>query len=210
MQSEPGEEFFGPWEGHLVGCEYDTRALVRMSLQRIADEVQGAVYPMVPPDIVESGLLGPICCHVDAPSGTVWIGSLRESGWGAGSNVGEVVRMTVDADRLPAGIAEMRLVEHGFEVEFTRPVDPSLARDVASYQLVSYTRVSTPRYGGEDQGLRHESIERAELLSDQKTVQLLLPELRTGFVYHLNVRPFTGAGEFFPREAFYTLNYLAQ
>ena len=27
---------FGPLEGHLIGCEYDTRRLIRMTLQRSA------------------------------------------------------------------------------------------------------------------------------------------------------------------------------
>src|SRR5205814_1342220 len=35
---------YGPLVGHLVGCEYDTRRLIRMSLQQIGDTYQGAAY----------------------------------------------------------------------------------------------------------------------------------------------------------------------
>ena len=38
-------ELFGPLAGQLVGCEYDTRRLVRMSLERVGGQFQGAVYP---------------------------------------------------------------------------------------------------------------------------------------------------------------------
>ena len=39
-------DHFGPFEGHLVGCEYDTRRLIRMSLQRVDGWIQGAAYPL--------------------------------------------------------------------------------------------------------------------------------------------------------------------
>src|SRR5207247_940438 len=38
--SHPTKSIYGPLEGHLVGCEYDTRRLIRMSLQKIGDTYQ--------------------------------------------------------------------------------------------------------------------------------------------------------------------------
>ncbi len=46
MAEDDDQRLFGPFAGHLVGCEYDTRRLVRMSLERVAGEFQGAVYPL--------------------------------------------------------------------------------------------------------------------------------------------------------------------
>src|SRR5690606_25929865 len=83
---------YGPLEGHLVGCEYDTRRLVRMSLQKIGDTYQGAVYPLsMPPKDVESGLLGPIVCAIKPTTGELYVGEIRDSGWGAGNNIGQIV-----------------------------------------------------------------------------------------------------------------------
>src|SRR5690606_14338680 len=83
-----GYDLFGPWEGDLVGSEYDTRRLVRMSLDHVGDVVQGAVYPMTydPGEgaDVEKGLLGPISCAV-APNGDLYVGNIRDGGWGGGN-----------------------------------------------------------------------------------------------------------------------------
>src|SRR5207237_4473558 len=44
VRAKLGRDLFGPFEGHLVGCEYDTRRLIRMRLQKIGDTYQGAAY----------------------------------------------------------------------------------------------------------------------------------------------------------------------
>ena len=45
-KSLPGsqEKLFGPFEGHLLGCEMNGRCMVRMSLQKVNGQYQGAVY----------------------------------------------------------------------------------------------------------------------------------------------------------------------
>ncbi|MEZ6088672.1 MAG: hypothetical protein R3C05_11725 [Pirellulaceae bacterium] len=42
LESPAGDGVFGAWEGHLVGCEYDTQRLIRMSLQNVGGTLQGA------------------------------------------------------------------------------------------------------------------------------------------------------------------------
>ena len=46
LRARLGHDVFGPMEGHLVGCEYDTRRLIRMSLQKVGDTYQGPAYPL--------------------------------------------------------------------------------------------------------------------------------------------------------------------
>ncbi|HLF23586.1 MAG TPA: hypothetical protein VI565_06645, partial [Burkholderiales bacterium] len=142
---------FGPFEGHLIGCEYDTRRLIRMSLQKIGDTYQGAAYPFSY-DTPRSGpsLLGPLVCAV-SPRGDLYVGGIRDSGWGGANNVGEIVRLRPRFEQLPCGIAEVRATATGFVVEFTAPIDRGKALLADSYSLSSYTRVSTPAYGGDDQ-----------------------------------------------------------
>lgn len=200
------ERPFGPFTGHLVGCEYDTRRLVRMSLQKTGETYQGAVYPLTLDDPQgDQGLLGPLCCAV-SPEGALYVGGIRDSGWGGGNNHGEIVRMTFAADRLPPGIAEMRATDDGFEIDWTRPLDPQRLAQVAHYGLSSYRRVSTPAYGGNDQERRDERIERVDVELGGLRTRLRLSELRRGFVYELRVRNLTSAGErLHPAEAYFTL-----
>ena len=149
---------FGPLEGHLIGCEYDTRRLIRMTLQRVGDTFQGAAYPLsIPPSDPQRGFLGPLVCAV-SPRGELYVGSIRDSGWGAGTNVGEIVRIQVHPDKLPCGIAEMRATHDGFVLDFFRPIDRELAGRTDSYTLQSYRREATPAYGGPDRDRRTEKV----------------------------------------------------
>jgi mono/diheme cytochrome c family protein len=200
---------FGPLEGHLVGCEYDTRALIRMSLQKVGDTYQGAAYPLsIPPDNVEDGLLGPIVCAV-SPKGELYVGNIRDSGWGAGNNVGDIVRIKVEPEKLPCGIAEVRATSDGFTIDFFRPVDRAKALDAANYSLASYRRESTPAYGGPNLDRRSEKIQSLELSEDGKRVTLKLADLRAGFLYEFQLNPLTRGKELFhPAEAHYTLNQI--
>lgn len=201
---------FGPLEGHLVGCEYDTRRLIRMSLQKIGDTFQGCAYPLsIPPEEVEKGLLGPIVCAIKPTTGELYVGEIRDSGWGASNNIGQIVKIKIEPEKLPCGIAEVRATATGFTIDFFQPADRAKAADVVSYSIASYRRESTPAYGGADIDRRDEKISRCEVSSDGKRATLTLPELRPGHVYELHVKNLTpGGGMFHPDEAHYTLNQI--
>ncbi|MCO6458945.1 MAG: c-type cytochrome [Pirellulaceae bacterium] len=202
-----GHDAFGPFEGHLVGCEYDTRRLIRISLQRVGNSWQGAAYPFSydqPPQ--GQPLLGPLACAV-SPQGDLYVGCLRDSGWGGANNVGSLVRLRPDLSQLPAGLAEVTATSDGFLLRMTRPVDPAQAARRENFSVASYTRVATPAYGGPDQERRNERLARIEISDDRFQVRLVLDELRAGFVYEFRVKNLAGADRpLFPDEAHYTLN----
>ncbi|HIA19663.1 MAG TPA: hypothetical protein EYN70_09660 [Planctomycetaceae bacterium] len=197
---------FGPFEGHLVGCEYDTRRLVRMSLQQVGKTIQGAVYPFSL-DLVgeQETFTGPLSCAV-SPRGELYVGCIRDSGWGGGNNIGSLVQVRYNAKQLPAGIAEVRATGAGFEILFTRPIDRKRAADLENYALISYTRVSTPAYGGTDQQRRVEKPVEIVVADDGMSVKLLLRQLREGFVYEFRLKNLAMSKQLFhPAEAYYTL-----
>ncbi|MEX2174362.1 MAG: c-type cytochrome [Pirellulaceae bacterium] len=202
----PGKGIFGPLEGHLVGCEYDTRALIRMTLQKVGDTYQGAAYPLsIPPDNVDDGLLGPIVCAV-SPQGELYVGNIRDSGWGAGNNIGDIVRIEIEPEKLPCGIAEVRATPTGFTLDFFRPIDRAKASDPANYSLASYRRESTSAYGGANLDRRSEKLAGIEISPDGRRVTLRLDDLRAGFVYEFQLKPLSpGREPFHPAEAHYTL-----
>jgi mono/diheme cytochrome c family protein len=212
LPANGGSSIFGPLEGHLVGCEYDTRRLIRMTLDKVGGEYQGAAYPLsIPPADVEKGLLGPIVCAVKPTTGELYVGEIRDSGWGAGNNIGQIVKIKIEPEKLPCGIAEVKATPTGFTVDFFQPVDSKLAADLASYSLASYRRESTPAYGGPDIDRREEQISTAAVSSDAKRVTLTLEGLRAGHVYELRVKNLTpGGGTFHPDEAHYTLRKIPQ
>jgi mono/diheme cytochrome c family protein len=207
------ERLFGPFAGHLIGCEYDTRRLIRMSLEQVGQDLQGAAYPLSDPQSIEktdagsdSQMLGPIVCTT-LNDGSLIVGSVRDSGWGAGNNVGELIRLSMRPETLPCGIAEIRLLSDGFSIDFTRSVEADKAKAIANYLISSYTRTSTPQYGGEDQQRRNEKIREIRLSADRKQATVHLGEIRAGFVYEFRLKPLVDQ-PFFPDEAFYTVRSL--
>lgn len=207
LRSKLGRDVFGPLEGHLIGCEYDTRRLIRMSLQRVGDTFQGAAYPLsIPPSDPQRGFLGPLVCAV-SQRGELYVGSIRDSGWGAGTNIGEIVRVQIHADKLPCGLAEIRATRDGFTLDFFRPIDRTLAGRIESYTIQSYRREPTPAYGAPDRDRRTEKVLSATVSADARRATLKLAAMRPGFVYELRLKNLAPDGsDFHPAEAHYTLN----
>ena len=98
---------FGPFEGDLIGCEYNGLSLIRMSLQKVNGQYQGAAYLFSrPPVDGEATFEGPVCCAI-SPRGELYVGSIHDSGWGGGQNTGSIVRLQADRE-MPLGIDEVR------------------------------------------------------------------------------------------------------
>src|SRR5262249_56661313 len=132
---------------------------------------QGAAYPLsLPPAEVEKGLLGPIVCAVKLQTGELYVGEIRDSGWGAGNNIGQIVKIKIEPEKLPCGIAEVRATATGFTIDFLQPVDRAKAADLASYSVQSYRRESTPAYGGPDLDRPAETISTRQLSAHRKRV----------------------------------------
>lgn len=203
--SAGSEKRFGPFEGHLIGCEYNGLSLIRMSLEEVDGVYQGAAYLFSrPPVDSEPTFEGPVTCSV-APSGDVYVGNIHDSGWGGGQNTGSIVRLTPNGN-WPLGIGTVSALNDGLSIEFTGPVDAAAAGAAANYSLRSYRRISTPAYGGSDQDERQEKVLAVHVAPDRKRVELRLDKLREDCVYELRVGPVAGeAQKLFPNEAHYTM-----
>jgi hypothetical protein len=155
--------------------------------------------------------LGPLSCAV-SPDGALYVGNLRESGWGAGQNTGSIVRLEMDQDRLPAGIAEVRAHHNGFSLRFTADVATQLAADPSNYSIQSYTRQSTPQYGGDDMGNRSEVVKSVRYDAEKRQAFIELDDLRQGYVYEFNLKRLLDNEQaaFFPSRAFYTLRTIPE
>jgi hypothetical protein len=205
-----GRDLFGPFEGHLVGCEYDTRRLIRMSLERIGNTYQGAAYPLsIVPDEREPTLLGPLVCTV-SPKGDLYVGNIHDSGWGGGANIGSIVRLQPTGD-WPLGIAEVRAHAKGLTIQFTDSVDRSAAGDASNYHISCFRRISTPAYGGDDVDRRRATIERLTVGEDSRTVELDVNPMKAGHVYEIRLGPLApGGGALQPAEAYYTMRQIPE
>ena len=199
-----------PFAGHGIGCEFNSKFLLRFTTQEVDGELQGACYPFSRTtwENEANTFLGPIC-GLATESGEIYIGSLFDSGWLGGPNVGEIVKLTPQGD-YENGIREVRAVPGGFQIEFIGPVDPVKGVEARNYSLSGYTRVWQGSYATDDSGRYSPEIEGVALSNDRRTVTLVVPNLKDSFVYEFHVGEIGSNGEeLFPSFAAYTLNRLA-
>lgn len=195
-----------PFVGHGVGCEYNNRFLVRFSFDEVNGELQGACYGLtesienLTPD--SNLLLGPMCGGV-GPDGKIYVGSIYDSGWLGGQNVGEVVQLT--PTQLPNGIREVRALKDGFEIELLEPLDESYLKDAKNYELSGYTRVWQGSYGTPDSGRYRPEVTSVEVAEAGRIVRLHVDELKPQFVYDLRL---LNRDDLFPATAYYTMNQI--
>ncbi len=197
-----------PFAGHGVGCEYNGKRLIRFSMQEIDGELQGACYDLSRPswENEEQTFLGPIC-GTSTPDGTLYVGSIFDSGWLGGPNTGEIVKLTPNDSDVPNGIRELRATVDGLEIEFLEPVDATRALDPDSYVLSGYTREWQGSYATPDSGRYTPEVTDIQLDADGRTVALTIPDRRAKYVYEVNCANLADKEqELFPATGHYTMN----
>ena len=99
----------------------------------------------------------------------------------------------------------------GFELEFTKPVNPKTAADLASYSLKTYTYIFQAKYGSPEVDHTTPTIKSAKVGPDGKTVKLVVEGLQIGHVHELNSAGVRSKEESYPllhEVAYYTLWHL--
>ena len=171
--------------GHGIGCEYDSRFLVRFTVQQVGDAVQGACYYFSRPHQTPGGdnFVGPLCGTV-APNGDIYIGSIHDSGWLGGLNTGAITRLRRNG-RLPNGIRELRATHDGFEIKFLHAVNPLAAGDPARYTISGYTREWGGNYSTPDSGRHRVRVRSISVSEDARSVHLTVDRLQEQYVYEV-------------------------
>lgn len=197
-----------PFAGHGIGCEYDSRFLVRFTVQPVGDTFQGAVYPLSvsTPAGSREGFLGTLCGAV-SPKGDIFIGSIYDSGWLGGPNIGDIVRLRPNG-KLPAGIREIRAAADRFLISFTAPVDKSAAARRESYEISGYTRKWQGSYATPDAGRHQLTVESVDVAPDGLSVVLHVAKQQPGHVYEITCGKVGPASQpvLWPTIGHYTLN----
>jgi len=204
----------GAFVGDGIGCEYDSRFLVRFQVEEVAGRWQGAVFPFSQPpgELLTGearrpggarGFLGTLC-GTQGPRGEIYIGAIHDSGWTGGANVGEVVRLIPDGPP-PLGLRSLRVRPGGFQLVFTRPIEGPGLGDPAHYAISGLTREWKGGYATPDSGQHRPTVERVEVSPDRLTVTLRCTGLRRGFVYEVRVGDLAEE-PLWPAVGYYTLH----
>jgi hypothetical protein len=196
---------FGPFSGQLFVGEFTLSSIHRVFLEKVDGEYQGAVFPF------RTGLASAVLRLEQGHDGSLLAG-LSNRGWSSLGTASYGLQRLVWTGKTPFEIQEMRATADGFELTFTRPVDPRTARDLDSYTLASYTYLYHRGYGSDEIQKRDLAITQAQVSEDRLRVRLSVSGRRELFVLELlaeGLRSHEGQPLLHPA-AYYTLNKIPQ
>jgi hypothetical protein len=193
---------FGPFAGQLFVGDQGNAIVVRVFLEKVDGEYQGACFPFRKG--FGSGVLRMCWGH----DGSMFVGGTNR-GWGGGPKPYALDRL-VWTGKVPFEPLEMRATPTGFRVTFTRPVDRATAQDVKSYAMKCWTYKYHRGYGDPPRNTRDLTIEKARVSADGRAVDLEIKGLAPYHVHELRfdgVRDCDGQPLLHPI-GYYTLNLI--
>jgi hypothetical protein len=195
---------FGPFVGQCFVGDQTKSMVMRVSLEKVNGVYQGACYPF------RSGLQCGVNRLAFAPDGSLFVGQTNR-GWGSMGGKPYGVQRLVYGGTLPLEIHHVTLTKTGFDLTFTKPLDPKTVGEKAA-SVGSWTYIYKSDYGCPETDRRAETTEEIELSPDGKTLSLTVPNRRKGRVYEIRLDGMKGAdGEaVLHPEAYYTLNELVK
>jgi len=193
---------FGPFAGQFFLAELmNGGAIVRANVERVNGVYQGACFPFW-----GKGLLGPLALTFD-PGGRLFVGGITQPGWMGQPDRGCLYRIDFTGE-MPFEIQSIHARPQGFRLVFTTPVAVEFAADPTSYTIEHHRYEYTGAYGSPELERTNLPIERVDLSSDLRTVDLSTEPLVKDRVYTISasgVRSTGGAAPLFSTGA-YTLN----
>ena len=197
---------FGPWENQLYVGEQTDSQVQRISLEQVNGLYQGAVFPFL--DGFECGI---IPLSLDQETGTLFAGG-SSRGWASKGGKPFTFERVTWTGKTPFEIQAMTANTDGFTLNFTEPVDGTVAGDPATYQMEAWTYILQASYGSPEVDQAAPKITAAAVSADQKSVRLKIDGLVKGHVHHLvakDLRSASGKPLWHP-EAYYTLNEIPE
>ena len=196
---------FGPFSGQVFLGEMNQQYLMRLMLEDVDGQTQGAVTPFL--RTMNSKLSRGNNRLAFDQQGNLWVGQTLHRGWTGQTGLQRVSWKGV----VPLDVLSMKLTEDGFALAFSRPVNPATASNPASYAMRTYFYNYHETYGSPKFDNRPVTITAATVSADRKSVRLRLDKLEAWRMYDLTMSGIVSADGQHPllsNWVVYTLNHL--
>ncbi|MGL6074710.1 MAG: DUF7133 domain-containing protein [Fimbriiglobus sp.] len=196
---------FGPFAGQCFLGDQTRSMVMRVAMEKVNGVYQGACFPF------RAGLQCGVNRIVFGPDGALYAGQTNR-GWGSTGGKPYGLQRIQFSGNMPPEIHHVSLTTTGFDLTFTEPLDPATLQGPSSLAVKSFTYAYSSQYGYPETDTVAEKVQTAKLSADGKTCSLVVPNLRKGRVYDIQlpgVKTKTGEPLLHP-EAYYTLNELVK
>ena len=195
----PDQVNFGPFKGQMLVGEMNAPRLMRIMLEEVKGKMQGACVTFLDSAVVTNGN------HrlVFGPQGDLWIGSTAYV-W-AGNKGIQRIRFQGGT---PMDIQEINVQPDGFKLQFTRPVDPELAKNLNNYSVRKYYYKYHRKYGSPRIDEQEVGVNKVQVAADGNSLELQLNEMTPGYVYDITLDSLNSDNGIHLKNnrVFYTLN----
>jgi len=194
---------FGPFAGQCFVGDQTKSTVMRVYLEKIGGRYQGACFPF------RSGFECGVNRLAFGPDGSLYVG-MTNRGWGSLGGKPYGLQRLAWSGVTPFEVREMRLTKDGFDLTFTKPLDPAAAQKLEAYSLSSFTMYYWGTYGSPEVDRKAEKVQAVTVSADRGTASLKVDGFRPGRVYELHldgIKSADGDAVLHP-EAYYTLNQL--
>lgn len=169
---------FGPFEGQMLVAEMNHGVVMRVALEEVNHQLQGAVFPFIRGEELRLG--GNRLAF--APDGSLWVGH-TDHGWLGDKGITRIQW----TGEMPLDILSMKLTRDGFDLLFTRPVDRATAGAGGAYRFKRYYYRDSIDYGSPRHDESPVAVTGVTVSADGRRVSLKLAELRAGYIHQLDV-----------------------
>lgn len=176
---------FGPFSGQLFAGEMNQGRILRVMLEEVEGELQGACIPFID----QQGLRKGNNRLAFAPDGSLWVGQ-AEHGWAGDKGIQRIVF----TGKQPVDIDSMNLTLTGFDLTFTQSMDAGIA-DAGNYSFRHYYYEYHKTYGSDQFDVQSVQIKNIKVSQDKRKVSISLANLKPGYIYELklnNIRSVSG------------------
>lgn len=170
---------FGPFAGQLLVGEMNQPRIMRVMLEQIDGQLQGACVPFYD----KSGLRKGNNRLLFAPDGSLWVGQ-NDHGWAGDEGIQHITWN----GKAPMEIVSMNLTATGFDLTFTHPVDINIAKNPRTYQFKRYYYNYHKTYGSDQMDMQAVEVSEVRISDDRRRVSVSLDDMRAGYVYEMQVQ----------------------
>ncbi len=192
---------FGPFTNQIFVGDFSLSVVMRATTEKVNGVWQGACYPF------REGLAtGLLACQF-TPKGDLIIGGTNR-GWPVRGPRAYAVQRLDWTGIVPFEIKEINARPDGFQLTFTKPVDPAVAANPKTYSIETYTHRYQAGYGSPEVDQTNPTVTAATVSSDGLSVNIKVDGLVKGHVHDFNLTPMRSGDseELLHKKAYYTLN----
>lgn len=177
------DDRFGPFKGQMLVGDFQNAIVTRVQLEKVNGEWQGAVWPFL------KGFQSGVNRLVMGPDGHLYVGGCKTVAWAANAPFSQGLERVKFSGKIPFEVKTVRAMPDGFELTFTKPVNPKAAGDAAGYDVWQYQYKYHAKYGspefdhdGKKDSFTVIDVKSATVSKDGQKVRLRLEGWKAGFV----------------------------